>query len=181
LLGWHPEGEREIFSLDELVAAFNLSRIQKGAGVFDETKLRWFNHEHLKRLDPEVYAARLRDFAKRDVDLRLVPLLKERAATLKEAAEVIDAEFSFLRGADADPALLLNGGKIEPAAASTHLRAAAGILESLSDERFTPEDIKGALWPYASEQGRGAVLWSLRVALSGKEQSPDPFIIASLL
>lgn len=181
LLGWHPEGERELFSLEDLAAEFDLSRIQKGAGTFDETKLRWFNHEHLKRTSDDAYYARLRDFAKKDFDPRLVPLLKERAQTLGEAAAALEGEFGFLSGVSYDPGLLLQGGKIAAEAASNHLKAVAGLLEHIPDEGFTAAQLKDIIWPYATEQGRGAVLWPLRVALSGKEKSPDPFTIAALL
>ncbi len=55
------------------------------------------------------------------------------------------------------------------------------MLVDVSDEGFTSEAVKEAIFSYATEQGRGAVLWPLRVALSGKEKSPDPFALAGLL
>ena len=181
LLGWHPEGEQEIFTVSELVEQFNLARIQKGAGIFDEVKLRWFNHEHLKRLPDDVYISRLTTFAGKEVDSRLVPLLRERAATLKEAAEALEGELSFAGGAVYDPSLLLQGGKIEPADASKHLHEVARLLDGISDESFSAEAAKAAVWEYATQAGRGAVLWPMRVALSGSEKSPDPFTIAGFL
>jgi glutamyl/glutaminyl-tRNA synthetase len=181
LLGWHPEGEREIFTLEELIGEFNLARIQKGAGIFDEVKLRWFNHEHLKHLDDNTYATRLRDFRDKNVDPRLVPLLKERAQTLQEAAKMLESEFGFLGEISYDSAILLRGGKIEKETASNHLKALEDLLGAIPDEGFTAAQLKDTVWPYATAQGRGAVLWPLRVALSGKEKSPDPFVIASLI
>src|SRR5207248_3332195 len=62
LLGWHPEGEQEVFTVDELLNEFTLERIQKSSGIFDEVKLRWFNHEHIKRLSDEEFAKRLKVF-----------------------------------------------------------------------------------------------------------------------
>jgi hypothetical protein len=56
-----------------------------------------------------------------------------------------------------------------------------GILEGMDDEDFTALHVKDAVWPYADQEGRGAVLWPLRVALSGREKSPDPFTIAGLI
>ena len=55
------------------------------------------------------------------------------------------------------------------------------MFEPIPDEGFTAAQLKDIIWPYATSQGRGAVLWPLRVALSGKEKSPDPFAIAGLL
>lgn len=53
LLGWNPGTEQEIFSMDELVEQFDLSKIQKGGAIFDQKKLDWVNKEHIKRLPPE--------------------------------------------------------------------------------------------------------------------------------
>jgi len=181
LLGWNPGGEQELFTLAELAQKFTIERVQKGGAVFDIHKLLWFNQEHLKRLTDEEYARRLGEFSDKQVDLRLVPMLKERAQTLAEATTALSEEFGFLAGIQYDPSVLLQGGKIEREIASNHLKAIAGILEHVPDEGFTASQLRDILWPYASTQGRGAVLWPLRVALSGREKSPDPFTIAALL
>jgi hypothetical protein len=80
-----------------------------------------------------------------------------------------------------DSVMLTQRGKIPAEVASNHLKAVFGLLEHVPDEGFTASQLRDILWPYAEAQGRGAVLWSLRVALSGKERSPDPFTIAALL
>jgi len=181
LLGWNPGNDRELYSLEELVPEFSLERVHKSGAVFDIEKLKWFNREHLKKLGDAGYAARLKDFCGTEVDPRLVPLLKERAATLKEAAGALESEFAFLGGVSYEPALLLQNGKLEKETVKTHLAKISGMLSALPDEAFTAEKLKDALWPYATQAGRGAVLWPLRVALSGLAQSPDPFTIAALL
>lgn len=179
LLGWNPGGTEEVFTLAELVERFSLERVHKGGAVFDIEKLKWFNFEHLKRLSDGEYEARLREFGG-DADPRLIPLIKERAQTLAEAKQLID-EYNFLGDISYDPALLLNKGKIEPTTASKHLQAVEEILGSMGDEAFSAAHVKDALFPYADQEGRGAVLWPLRTALSGMEKSPDPFTIAGLL
>lgn len=60
-----------------------------------------------------------------------------------------------------------------------HLEHVLSTLESL--DTCTPESLKNALWDYATVEGRGSVLWPLRYALSGKERSPDPFVIAGVI
>ena len=55
------------------------------------------------------------------------------------------------------------------------------LLEEIDDVFFTPETIKTAIWDYATEAGRGSVLWPMRYALSGRDKSPDPFILSSIL
>lgn len=181
LLGWNPGGEQELFSLAELAQEFTLDRVHKSGAVFDIEKLKWFNHEHLKKLTDAQYTARLGDFANKNIDPRLVPLLKERATTLAEAAGMLESEFGFLQDISYDPAILLQGGKLNAETTSNHLKAVAELLEHIPDEGFTAAQLKDIIWPYATDQGRGSVLWPLRTALSGKEKSPDPFAIAALL
>ncbi len=181
LLGWNPGTPQEIFTVEELMQSFSIERMQKGGAIFDMQKMLWFNHEHLKRLSDSEYAARLKDFCGKEIDPRLLPLLKERAQTLAEATLMLDTEFGFLAGAEPSSELLTQGGKIAAETASTHLKALLGLLEAVPDEGFTASQLKETIWPYATEQGRGAVLWPLRVALSGQEKSPDPFTVAGLL
>jgi glutamyl/glutaminyl-tRNA synthetase len=180
LLGWNPGGEQEVFTLKELERAFTLDRIHKGGAVFDVEKLKWFNHEHLERLSDEEYAKRLKEFINQDFDARLVPLIKERAQTLAEAQDLL-GEYNFINAPSYDPSLLLNKGKIAKEDASKHLQAVQTMLEGLPNESFTAEHVKSTLMPYADQEGRGAVLWPLRTALSGRSASPDPFTIAALV
>lgn len=187
-LGWHPEGEKEIYSVAELIEAFTLERIQKSAGIFDEVKLSWFNHEHMKLLSNTDFFAGLEAHMKGKGVIpsyltKVLPLLRERAATFGQAVSFMESgEFSFLdESVTHTRELLLQNGKLEASLTSTHLQAVRNLLIALSDEAFTPEKIKDAVFPYATEAGRGAVLWPLRTALSGKEKSPDPFSIASIL
>jgi len=194
LLGWNPGGEQELYSLDELAGLFTLDRVHKAGAVFGTEKLQWFNHEHLKMLSDTEYAERLKEFCGKDTDQRLIPLLKERAKTLKEAAEMLETEFNFFGEPNYEPALLLQNGKIAPEVASNHLKAVYELIKNIPDEShemaaspisrgegFTATQLKDIVWPYADAQGRGAVLWPLRVALSGREKSPDPFTISGLL
>ncbi len=63
----------------------------------------------------------------------------------------------------------------------THLEDVEKLLEKISEENWTVENIKNGVWDYATEQGRGVVLWALRYSLSGREKSPDPFIFSFIL
>ncbi len=181
LLGWNPGTEQEIFSIDELLQAFSIERMQKSGAVFDMQKMLWFNHEYLKRLSDEEFAIMLNAFAGITVDMRLVPLIKERAQTLKEAQDMLVSEFGFLEGVSYEPELLLNKGKIATSDASKHLQAVSELLGKVLSEGFTAAHVKEVVWPYAEQEGRGAVLWPLRTALSGREKSPDPFTLAGLV
>lgn len=181
LLGWNPGTPQELFTLAELMQTFSVDRMQKSGAIFDIHKMLWFNHQHLKRLGDTEYARRLREFSGKEVEMILVPLLKERAQTLGEAATVLTEEFGFLSDVSYDPSLLLNGGKISSEIASNHLKQVDSMLEHIPHEGFSATQLKDIVWPYASREGRGDVLWPLRVALSGKEKSPDPFTLMALL
>lgn len=185
LVGWNPGREQEIFTLPELVKEFTLDRVHKNGAVFDVEKLKWFNHEHIKKLSDEEFAKRLAAFlGKSDFhsksDFLLTPLIKERAQTFAEAVELLK-EYDFLDSISYNQTLLLNSGKIENETAAQHLKKVFEMLTKIGEENFTQEKIKEIVWPYATQEGRGAVLWPLRVALSGKEKSPDPFTIAGLI
>ncbi len=183
LLGWNPGGEQEIFTVPQLVEKFDITQVQKAGAIFDTEKLKWFNHEHQKLLSDADYARLLQDFTELDVSTLPVPLIKERARTFAEAAELIKSgEYDFLaEKVGYEPHLLLKGAKTDAAAAKKHLAAVAEMLKTLAATDFTDAGIKALVFPYATEVGRGTVLWPLRVALSGREKSPDPFIMASLI
>jgi glutamyl-tRNA synthetase len=184
LLGWHPEGDaNEVMGVEELKAQFTLARVQKGGAKFDETKLAWFNREHLKRLSDNDLLMHIQNLmgVVPPYASAVVGLVRERAQTLKEAHDMLVNEFGFLQSVSYDGALLLQGGKITAEVASNHLKALADLLTNIPDEGFTATQLKDIIWPYATSQGRGEVLWPFRVALSGKEKSPDPFTIAALI
>jgi len=186
LLGWHPEGEQEVFSVEELLHVFSLDRVQKSAGIFDETKLRWFNNEHLAMLSDEEFLAGLDVFMRGALPSyakQIVTLLRERSQTFGDAKQAIEAgEYAFLEGdVFTDKELLLKSAKADAAAVVEYLTAVEAKLAHVRDEDFTTENVKEVIFPYASEVGRSAVLWPMRVALSGLEKSPDPFTLAGLL
>jgi len=90
LLGWNPGTEREIFSQDELVQAFDIGRVQKGNAMFDWGKLNWLNRHHIRSLTDDELAERLRSFLPDLPSMTIraaAPALKERLPRLDDAAE----------------------------------------------------------------------------------------------
>jgi len=183
LLGWHPQDEKEYFTKKELVAAFDLSRVQKSGAIFDEEKLRSVNQHWMRLLSDEEFIAR-GNFEAADAArlAKAVPLLKERAKTFAEAKEMLTGELACLFSSPTPrPEELLKKQPSEkPETTKRHLETAIDILASLETPE-TPEVVKNALMPYADREGRGEVLWPLRYALSGQERSPDPFTIISII
>jgi len=189
LLGWNPGTEQESFSLSELVELFSIDQLQKSGAVFDEVKMCWFNREHLRRLSPDEYRNRIVAFVGEtgggipEYLSAIIGLLQERAETLGEAAALLKSgEFAFMEDSvSIDPGLLVKGAKAEAKEVIGHLQSLKNLLSGISDMEWDAERVKRESMGLAEEKGKAAVLWPLRVALSGREKSPDPFTIAELV
>jgi glutamyl-tRNA synthetase len=182
LLGWHPSGDgSEVLGAEDLIAAFDIEKVQKAGARFDEEKLLFLNREWMRKLSDEDYIKK-GGFEDGPMLRRVVPLLKDRAHTFAEAKEMLSGELS---GLFTEPRLDRNllvskepaerGGMTKPA-----LETVLGLVEALQ-EGVTAEAVKEVVMPYADREGRGGVLWPMRYALSGAERSPDPFTLVSLL
>ncbi len=186
LLGWNPGTEQEIFSLDELIKNFDITKVQKGGAVFNTQKLDWINKEHLKRGSISEIEKKLNEVCPKltaELLKRLAPVTLERIVRLQEIEDMAqNGEFEYFISAPAYEAELLKWRE-DPDLNTTidHLTQTKKILEQLPEDFFTKEKVKEALWIFATEKGRGSILWPLRVALSGKEKSPDPFVLAEIL
>lgn len=183
-LGWNPGDEREYLSRDELIEAFDLSRVQKGSAIFDEIKLLSVNQHWMRQLSDDDFLAHLKVKCPPSV----IPLLKERAKTFKEAREMLSGELSclFEKPVLDRNRLLAKEPSDRPGTAIMALKALLELIKALP-EGASAEAVKNALMPLADAEeqkkkgGRGAVLWPSRYALSGQERSPDPFTIISIL
>ncbi|MEN9649523.1 MAG: hypothetical protein RL094_490 [Candidatus Parcubacteria bacterium] len=198
LLGWHPVGDNEVLTLEEIIAQFDLSKVQKASAIFDEVRLKWFNKEHCKRLSDAEYTewvmkflpTKYQEFVKNsDILTRLMPTLREKISYFGELAEMEetgDLEYFFMKPSY-DTALLLCPEKLRKGKDVTIkdldpiFTRTSELLSSIEASDWTAEKIKEILWPYADETGRGLVLWALRAALSGKEKSPDPFVLSYIV
>ncbi len=193
LLGWNPGTDRELFSLDELVREFDLTRVQKGGAIFDIEKLSWFNHEHLKKLSADEFLAliepripaRVRGLSDYSVErlVRLVPAIRERVRTLAEFTDFAEkGEYDYCFAFEPPKPEIVHWKK-DPNPKSTLRRLAKSleILRGISDSEFIPTRIQEAVSAYAEGEGKGEVFWPLRVALTGRERSVDPATAAFVL
>lgn len=187
LLGWSPQAStsttegtnEEIFNLDELVRRFDIAAIQKSGAVFNIEKLQWLNREYLK-LKP---AAEMQTAIKQYLPIgRLTEaqigiiskILLDRISTIHEVEHIWSSgEFDFLLTTPQPSKELLK--------TTEHLTGLIELLQTILENNFTAENIKTIVWDFATEKGRGNVLWPMRVALTGQEKSPDPFTVAELL
>jgi glutamyl/glutaminyl-tRNA synthetase len=197
LLGWNPKSDRELyFSLEELVQDFSLEGLQKSGAVFSLEKLLWFNKEHRVHggvAEQERTAHALADYLTEKPALALLaPLVRnplvaedmlERYPSFRLVGEAIEqGEFDFYRFAPAPSSESLVWKKdTAPERVGERLAQVYDLLTSLSEDAFTRERLQEVLADYLEKEGKGNVLWPLRVALSGKEKSPEPFLLAHAL
>jgi len=175
LLGWSPEDNREIFSLDELIKAFDYRRISKSPAVFDIVKLRWMNGEYLKAMDfdefYEMAESYIKSVVKRDVDLKTVAnMVKTRIEVFPDIPDLID----FIEEVPSYDLHMYEHKKMKTDMTSSLkvLKEVLPVLEATSD--YSNENLYDTLVGFAAqhEYKNGYVLWPIRTALSGKQMTP---------
>jgi glutamyl-tRNA synthetase len=185
-IGWNPGGEREIYTLEELISIFDLAKIHKGGAIFNKEKLAWMNKEHMRLQSKEDQLQAVKHYFNNysdDILTRLLPTIIDRISAYGELIAIEADEFRFFI---ARPSLdIVSVEKVvwkdrEKSEASIHLEKIADLLSGTVDFS-SPLTIKEAIMPYAEEHGKGNVLWPLRMALSGQEKSVDPFTICYVL
>lgn len=192
-MGWNPGNDQEIISIAEMLKLFTLTKVQKGAAVFNIDKLKWLNKQYMRLLPEEKiceeilgrFPKELRAKASDNQDIfkKTLPVIIDHIATFGEVSVLAEAgEYDyFFEDPVYDPMKLLWKDENEKSKATQKLDKTFALLNGIDDTFFTPETIKAALWEYATEAGRGSVLWPMRYALSGREKSPDPFTLAGIL
>lgn len=180
LLGWNPGTDQEIFSMDELVQAFDIDKIQKAGAIFNEEKLNWFNKQYLDKMSLEDFTLHAKDYIPTGTSPKLFPLIKEKVSKFSDIKDLVEGELSFVNPLPTYSKESLKW-KQEKDLVNTkiYLREIVTKLSTLDD--FSKESVKALLWPMAEEKGKGNVLWPMRYALSGREKSPDPFSISEIL
>ena len=186
LLGWSPKGEKEIFSLPEMVEAFDIHGISKSPAIFDTVKLRFLNGEYIRKLTPEEFHEKalpwIRQGVKReDVDTHLI------ASVLQPRCEVlgdIPAQLDFIDALpEYDLSLYVSKKmKTNEDTSLEMLRKVLPVLEGLED--FSEQGVHDAMFGLIAELGvkNGYLLWPLRIALSGKQFTPGGGVeIAAIL
>jgi len=191
LIGWNPGNDQELFSLGELIQNFSLEKIQRSGGAFNEEKLLWMNKEYLTKLSDEDFftyliphlPTKLTELPLYNTDTfnRLLPIIRDRIHVASEFSEQVGAgEYDFAFVTPDVPVALIQWKKdASPKEALPRLQKVYQLLEVAVFS--STETIKAAVWEYAETIGHGEVLWPLRVALTGRERSPDPFFVAYII
>lgn len=184
LLGWHPEQDREILSIQELVKEFDLKRVQKSGAIFNTEKLEWLNKEYVKNLSTEEITDSLEPFLKaKSVSVpkhllsKIVVLERARMKNLNNFLEIAGFFFQLPNY----EASLLVWQKESSQKIKTILKESLEVIRNIKASEFNRRILAESLANMVDKEGRGPVFWPLRVAVSGLAASPDPLEIIEIL
>ena len=175
LLGWSPEDNQEIFSLDELIKNFDYHKVNKSPSVFDITKLKWMNGEYIKAMDNEKFYEMARPYVKavikKDLNLEtIMDMVKTRIETFPEIGDMIDF---FQELPEYSPEMYTHKKmKTNSENSLEILKELLPILEETDD--YSVQGLHDTVFEYIKKKEikNGQALWPLRTAVSGKQMTP---------
>ena len=175
LLGWCPQDNREIFSLEELVKEFDYHHMSKSPAVFDMAKLRWMNSEYMKAMDfdkfYEMALPYIQNVIHKDLDLKkIAQMVKTRIEVFPDIPDLIDF---FEEVPEYDVSMYTHKKmKTNPEISLEVLNKILPALETQED--YSNDALYERLCAFAKENGykNGQILWPIRTALSGKQMTP---------
>lgn len=199
LLGWNPKTDEEFFTQQELVHRFDLANVNKAGAIFDRQKLQWMNSHYLRKLSLSELTERVRPFllasnfiqadgeTYRAADDRVisnqylqkvVALSQER---LKTFADIVEVSMFFFDTPTYEPDMLIwkKSNRADTISRLQRLLQFFATLDDISNEQSLETSAKDMI--EKENLGVGDTLWPLRVALSGRTESPSPFAIAAIL
>lgn len=175
LLGWCPQDNREIFSLQELVESFDYRHMSKSPAVFDMVKLRWMNGEYIKAMDFDGFYEMALPYLKKTISRemnwkKIAELVKTRIEVFPEIPELVD----FLEAVPEYDTEMYRHKKMKttPETSLDLLKEILPVLEMQED--YSNDALYETLCGFAKEKGykNGYVLWPIRTAVSGKQMTP---------
>ena len=181
-LGWNPGTEQEIFSLEELIEAFDLSKVNKAGARFDPDKIKWFNHHYMQEQsnDDLAEAFKQNHDSLKDIDVNyiamVVGLIKERATFVNDFWDL--SNFFFAAPTEYDDKAFKKAIKDDTKSIMTDVKSIINNIENFEVETLQ-NDVKG--WITSNDIGFGKVMMPLRLALVGALQGPDVFDIMYMI
>ncbi len=182
LLGWNDGSEKEIFSIDELIQSFNLSRVHKAGAKFDPEKNKWFNHQYLqKQTDANLAKAFSPILISKNIEIenydvvKIVSLIKERANFVNDFWDLANFFFEAPKVYDEKAS---KNWKEETPMLMQNL-----IVELEKIENFVSTEIETIIknWMVENEIGMGKIMQPFRLALVGALKGPHLFDIAAII
>ncbi len=198
MIGWNPGTDQEVFSLEELIEVFDLSKVQKKGGVFNVEKLNWLNREHILKQSSDTQISNFKNqisktkysghkkFEDQNFFESFFKLVLDRIHRWGEVSELLEAgEYDYLFEAPSlDIERICWKGQSKESAKENLEKVLAILAEFSEGETFEADFLRSRLRKIeelAEEVGKGNLLWPLRYALSGREKSPDPKTLVDLI
>lgn len=189
LLGWNPGTTQELFTMEELIEQFDLSRVQKSGAIFDVEKLDWLQGQWIRRIAKDDFIARIRPLVEEALPAaksdplfeRKAGLIQERITFFKEAPDMLSY---FYTEPSVSKELLANKKqKVTEELLPTIIDALIATLECIDAKEWSEDSLQNALTKAMEERGwkLGQILWPLRAALTGRDYSPGAFEVAAVL
>ncbi|WP_109436244.1 glutamate--tRNA ligase [Aquimarina sp. AU119] len=181
-LGWNPGTEQELFSLEELVEKFDLKRVNKAGAKFDPEKTKWFQQQHLQKMDNTILSKQFETLLS-DKNITTALDLNTIITTVKERATFINdlwslTQFYFLSPSEYDEKAVKKAWKEDTPILMHELTRILNDITDFSENNIS-SIVKG--WITGKEIGFGKIMMPLRIALVGSLQGPDLFQIAALI
>ena len=184
LMGYNPKGDQELYSLQELVDLFDLSKVNPSGAVVNFDKLKWMNEHYIRQKSADELMELVKPFLDKagktiepELLKRVLDVEKQRLTTLADIVEHVDG---YVQLASYEPTLLV-WKKADATDAKANLTSLKELLEGLNESQFASmANLEEAIKAHIAEKGlsNGNVLWPLRVSLSGSAESPGPFELA---
>ena len=200
LLGWHGTGDKELYTMDELIKEFSLDRVSKSGAKFDYEKGKWFNHQYLQLKSNEEIAELFMPVLELKVEsektkaevAKIVGLVKDRVNFVPELWEQVN--FFFIAPTEYDEKSLKKRWKED---SPRHMQELLGVLDTVSEEDWhksyaTTDDNGNAVtrwhmddvvmpWIAEKEYGVGIVMNAFRICLVGEARGPHIWAITDIL
>ncbi len=181
-LGWNPGGEKEIYSMEELIKDFSLDKVQKGGAIFNIQRLDYLNGVYIRQKSLDELADLCRPYLATTDKEQLKKAIAPYQERLKKLSEITElTEFFFQDTLEYDKGLLIwkdmTDGEVKEV-----LGKLDKILCDVEDKEWNKANLEKILMPEAEKgKDRGRLLWPLRAALTGKKASAGPFEVAEVL
>ncbi len=180
LLGWSPANDREILTLEEMVAEFDLNKVHKAGARFSKEKAEWFNHQYIQQISNEDLLERLqnKELVKKaslsnEKLQKIISLMKERWSFVSDAVNSNEGGQFFFQKPDSYDESSVNKAWKEDSASI--LNQFSSVLNDVSTEDFIAETIKNKISEFTTSAaiGMGKVMMPLRLALVGELKGTD--------
>ena len=185
-LGWNPKTDQEIFTREELIAAFDLAKVNKANPIFDIKKLNWMNQQYIQKMPAEKLLEIINIAHTTPAPLlgeegiKVAKLAQERMEKLSDFESLTSFLFTDDLSYEAD--ILIPKG-LDKTQSQTQMQTALEIAEKIGGTDWSEANLRQTYLDYCEQNNvkKGDLLWPLRVAVTGLKNSPDVFAVMDIL